>query len=115
VRDISKTFEMFDAFNKKTAQNCVDTMRAKEISELLNSGLDMEYQKNITLDFTSRFTAYKALLKEPAFMRTLSGSKLERDAPQENPLKLLLLKVQEDRFFCLVSKYVGLPHHREPL
>lgn len=112
VREICRTFEMFDSFNRKTAQNCVDAMKAKEISELLNSGLDMEYQKNIVLDMTSRFNAYKTALKEPAIARTLNMGKADCDPPVENPLKVLLLKVQEDKFFGLISKYVGSADHR---
>lgn len=86
--------------------NCVDLRKINSMIDITQSiELESEFQSNFIIDLTSRYNSYKK-----AFAKATIGYKKEDlvmfvDDDMANAGKGLS-KMQEDKFFCLVSKYV---------
>lgn len=106
IDDIDRLLHKFLEFLKFVTANCVDMRKVSAMIDISHTiEFDSEFQSNFIIDLTSRYNCYKK-----AYAKATVGFKKEEliSFSDENMAVAgkSLSKMQEDKFFGLVSKYV---------
>ena len=105
--ELSTLFHRLIDFLRAITLNFVDLNRVSSAIEVLTGDVESEFRENVIVDLTSRFTTYKKIL----FKSIGEGGKIKANSINSGEEGLQLAttyinKVQEDKYFSLVYKYV---------
>jgi hypothetical protein len=94
-------------FLRSITINCVDLRKVNAMLDLTHSiELESEFRNNFIIDLTSRYNNFKKTFAKAAFSHKKEDIAYLADENMSAAASYLN-KMQEDRFFGLVCKYVG--------
>lgn len=95
-------------FLKSLTLNCVDLKRLSSAIEVPTADVELDFKDNIVVDLTTRYSTYKKLLFKSSGEE--KGLQINTNQGDENVsiASSYLYKLQDDKFFSLVCKYVRI-------
>lgn len=107
-KELSSLLHRLLDFLKSLTLNCVDLKRLSSAIEVPTADVELDFKDNIVVDLTTRYGTYKKLLFKSSGEE--KGLQINTNQGDENVsiASSYLYKLQDDKFFSLVCKYVRI-------